>query len=131
MLVTVLVNGEHAKFLLHILHFIILLHWENRLTYQCPSSWPIVTTMKKKFSRHFKRKYRLLAGGPNEWQQVCNRSNPEKTGRSCERTDFSWLSSKVCRTLTCCRRERWGSWWELRRELGTERERAFFDGVCR
>jgi hypothetical protein len=37
--------------------------------------------------------------GPNEWQQVCNQSNPEKTGRSCEGADFSWLSSKVSRTL--------------------------------
>jgi hypothetical protein len=39
--------------------------------------------------------------GPNEWQQVCNRSNPENTGRSCEGADFSWLSSKVSRTLLC------------------------------
>jgi hypothetical protein len=37
--------------------------------------------------------------GPNEWQQVCNRSNPEKTGRSCGGADFSWWSSKVSRTL--------------------------------
>ena len=38
--------------------------------------------------------------GPNEWQQVCNhRSNPEKTWRSCEGADFSWLSSQVSRTL--------------------------------
>jgi hypothetical protein len=36
---------------------------------------------------------RILAG-PNEWQQVCNRSNSEKTGRSCEGADFSWLTSK-------------------------------------
>ena len=36
--------------------------------------------------------------GPNEWQQACNQSNPEKTGRSCEGADFSWLSSKVSRT---------------------------------
>jgi hypothetical protein len=43
-------------------------------------------------------KCRILAG-PNEWQQVCNRSNPGKTGRSCEGADFSWLSSKVSRTL--------------------------------
>jgi hypothetical protein len=30
---------------------------------------------------------------------VCNRSNLGKTGRSCEGTDFSWLSSKVSQTL--------------------------------
>jgi hypothetical protein len=44
------------------------------------------------------KKERILAG-PNEWQQVCNRSNPEKTGGSCEGVDFSWLSSKVSQTL--------------------------------
>jgi hypothetical protein len=53
--------------------------------------------MKKKLSGTWKI-YRILPG-PNEWQQVCNRSNPEKTGRSCEGVDFSWLSSKVSRTL--------------------------------
>ena len=53
--------------------------------------------MKKKLPGTWKH-YRILAG-PNEWQQVCNRSNPEKTGRSCEGVDFSWLSSKVSRTL--------------------------------
>jgi hypothetical protein len=30
-----------------LLHSIILLHW---LTYQCPSSWPVVVTMKKKLA---------------------------------------------------------------------------------
>jgi hypothetical protein len=50
-------------------------------------------------NRHLKeKKYRILAG-PNEWQQDCNRSNPGKTGRSCEGPDFSWLSSKVSQTL--------------------------------
>jgi hypothetical protein len=38
---------------------------------------------EEEISRHLKKKYRILAG-PNEWQQVCNRSNPEETGRSCE-----------------------------------------------
>jgi hypothetical protein len=47
-------------------------------------------------SRHLRKNYRILAG-PNEWQQVCNRSNPEKTGGSCEGADFSWWSSKVAR----------------------------------
>ena len=38
--------------------------------------------------------------GPNWWQQVCNRSNPEKkSGRSWKGVDFNWLSSKVSWTL--------------------------------
>ena len=44
------------------------------------------------------KEYSILAS-PNQWQQVCNWSNPEKTGRSCEGADFGWLSSKVSRTL--------------------------------
>jgi hypothetical protein len=32
---------------------------------------------EEEISQHLKKKYRILAG-PNEWQQVCNRSNPEK-----------------------------------------------------
>jgi hypothetical protein len=61
--------------------FIIAFHTfatlENRLTYQCPSSWPVVITMKKKLAGNLKIKFRILAG-PNEWQQVCNRSNAEE-----------------------------------------------------
>jgi hypothetical protein len=38
---------------------------------------------EEEISRHLRKNYRILAG-PNEWQQVCNRSNPEKTSRSCE-----------------------------------------------
>ena len=70
---------------------------ENRLTYQCPSSWLVVIIIKKKLAGTWK-KYRILVG-PNQWQQVCNRSNPGKTGRSHEGADFSWLSSKVSGTL--------------------------------
>jgi hypothetical protein len=32
---------------------------------------------EEEISRHLKKIYRILAG-PNYWQQVCNRSNPEK-----------------------------------------------------
>jgi hypothetical protein len=53
---------------------------------------------EEEISRHLKKKYRRLAG-LNEWQQVCNQSNLEKNGRSCEGADFNWLSSKVSRTL--------------------------------
>jgi hypothetical protein len=49
---------------------------------------------EEEISKHLGKMYKILAG-PNEWQQVCNRSNPEETGRSCEGADFSWLSSKV------------------------------------
>jgi hypothetical protein len=34
---------------------------------------------EEEISWHLRNKYRILAG-PNEWQQVCNRSNPEKPG---------------------------------------------------
>jgi hypothetical protein len=70
---------------------------KNWLTYQCPSSWPVVITMKKKLAGTWK-KNRILAS-PNSWQQVRNRSNPEESCRSCEGVDFSWLSSKV--SWTC------------------------------
>ena len=81
--------------------FIIAFHnfatLENWLTYQCPSSWPVVITMKKKLAGTWKT-YRILAG-PNQWQQVCNRSNPEKNDRSCEGAHYGWLSAKASRTF--------------------------------
>ena len=89
-----MVNRQSFCFIIAFHNFAI---FENRLTYQCSSSWPVVITMKKKLAGTWK-KYRILAS-PNEWQQVCNRSNPEKSGRSCEGADFSWLSSKGSRTL--------------------------------
>jgi hypothetical protein len=48
-------------------------------------------------SRHLKKNTGYWPVQMN-WQQVCNRSNPEKTGRSCKGPEFSWLSSKVFRT---------------------------------
>jgi hypothetical protein len=54
---------------------------------------------EEEINRHLKKEYRILAG-PNEWQQVCNRSNPGETGGSCEGADFSWLSSKVSLNLS-------------------------------
>jgi hypothetical protein len=40
--------------------FIIAFHnfatLENRLTYQCPSSWPVVITIKKKLADNLKKK---------------------------------------------------------------------------
>jgi hypothetical protein len=68
---------------------------------------------EKEISRHLRKNYRIWTG-PNEWQQVCNRLNPGKTGRSCEGADFSWLSSKVSRTLLWVFQVPWNlccMWW--------------------
>jgi hypothetical protein len=39
--------------------FIVAFHsfatLENRLTYRCPSSWPVVITMKEEISRHLEK----------------------------------------------------------------------------
>jgi hypothetical protein len=51
---------------------------------------------EEEISRHLKKRRRILAS-PNSWQQVCNRSNPEETGRSCEGVDFSWLNASVAK----------------------------------
>jgi hypothetical protein len=90
-----MVNKQSFCFIIAFHNFATL---QNMLTYECPSSWLVVITMEKKLAGTWKKKYRILAG-PNEWPQVCNRSNLEKTGRSCEGADFSWLSSKVSQTL--------------------------------
>jgi hypothetical protein len=91
------VNGERAK-----LCFIIAFHnfatLKNRLTLSMPRFLACCHYSEEEISWHLKKKYRILAG-PNEWQQVYNRSNPEKTGRGCEGADFSWWNSKVSRTL--------------------------------
>jgi hypothetical protein len=89
------VNGEAFASLLH---FIILLHWKTGLVINAQVFLAGCHYNEEELSRHLKKKKRILAG-PNEWQQVCNRSNPEETGRSCEGADFSWSSSKVSRTL--------------------------------
>jgi hypothetical protein len=52
---------------------------------------------EEEISRHLGKKYRILAR-PNEWQQVCNLSNHEKTSRSCEGADFSSMNGE-CRQL--------------------------------
>ena len=71
----------------------------NRLTYHCPSSWPVVITMKKKLATTWKKKKKKRDIGRSKWMAtVCKWWNPEETGRNCEGADFSWLSSKVSRT---------------------------------
>ena len=81
--------------------FIIACHnfatLENRLTYQCPSSWPVVITVKKKLAGTLKYIQDFVRS--KLWQQVCNRLDPKKSGKSCEGRNFSWLSSKVSRTM--------------------------------
>ena len=45
----------------------------NRLTYHCPSSWPVVITMKKKLATTWKKKKKKgILAGPNEWQQFAS-----------------------------------------------------------
>ena len=53
-------TSEAFAFVIAIHNFATLKTW---LTYQCPSSWPVVITMKKKLADTGK-KYRILAG-PN------------------------------------------------------------------
>ena len=81
-------------------YFIIAFHdfvtLKNRLTYQCPSSWPVVITMKKKLAGTWKKKgYWLVQINGNKFAtgQILKKSG------SCEGADFSWLSSKVSWTL--------------------------------
>ena len=72
--------------------------------------------MKRKLAGTWQKKERILAG-PNECQQVCNWSNPEKTNRSCEGAKFSWLNSKVFWTndrVEPAVDYRWTGWvWEI------------------
>jgi hypothetical protein len=90
-------NDKHVKLLLH--YCISKKNYIGKLAYlSMPKFWTGCHYNEEDISRCLKNIIGLLAG-PNEWQQVCNRSNPEKTGRSCEGADFSWLSSKVSRTL--------------------------------
>jgi hypothetical protein len=49
-------------------------------------------------SRHFGKSLGYWPVQIND-NKFANRSNYEKTGRSCEGADFSWLSSKVSQTL--------------------------------
>jgi hypothetical protein len=52
------VNDEHAKRFCFIIAFHDIATLEkNRLTYQCPSSWPVVITMKEEISQHLKNIY--------------------------------------------------------------------------
>lgn len=76
----------------------ISLHWKtNILTNTQVLGW--LSLQWRRNYRHSEYIYIYISAGPNSWQQVCNRLNPEKTGRTCEGADFTWLSSKVSRTL--------------------------------
>jgi hypothetical protein len=53
---------------------------------------------EEEISRHLKNKLRDI-GRSKLMATSLQPVNPGKTGRSCEGTDFSWLSSKVSQTL--------------------------------
>ena len=99
-LVTVWVNGEQeqAKFRLH--YCISYFGYIGKPSYlSMPKFLASCHCNEEEINRRLReKKYRILAS-PNERKQVSNRSNPEKTGRSCEGADFRWLSSRVFRTL--------------------------------
>jgi hypothetical protein len=70
------VNGEQAKLLLH--YCISQFRYIGKPAYlSMPKFLASCHYNEEEISRHLKKKYRILAG-PNEWQQVCNRSNTEK-----------------------------------------------------
>jgi hypothetical protein len=48
-------NKQSFCFIIAFHNFAIL---EKRLTYPCPSSWPVGITVKKEISWHLKKKYR-------------------------------------------------------------------------
>jgi hypothetical protein len=89
-----LVNGEQAKLLLH--YCISQFYYIGKPAYlSVPKFLAGCHYNEEELSRHLKKIEKRILAGPNEWQQVCNGSNPGKTGRSCEGADFSWLSSKL------------------------------------
>jgi hypothetical protein len=49
---------------------------------------------EEEINRHLKKKIRYWPVQING-NKLATGQNPEKTGRSCEGADFSWLSSKV------------------------------------
>jgi hypothetical protein len=53
---------------------------------------------EEEFGRHFRKRYRILVG-PNEWQQVCNWSNPGRTGINCGRGGFELVELNSPPTL--------------------------------
>ena len=106
-------NGEQAKLLLHYFAFRKFATLENWFTYQCPSSWPVGITLEKKLAGTWK-----IIG---YWSVQINDNKfatgqiLKKTGRNCEGVDYSWLSSKVSRTLNMTLRVAWYlmSLWKL------------------
>jgi hypothetical protein len=71
---------------------------ETQRTYQCPNAWPVVITMKEEISRHLEKNiiyWHVQMNG----KKFATGQILKKTGRSYEGVDFSWLSSKVSRTL--------------------------------
>jgi hypothetical protein len=83
--------------------FIVAFHdfvtLKNRLTYQCLGSWPVVITMKKKISRHLKKNLQDIGQSKLMAASLQPVKAWKKKGKYCEGANFSWLSSKVSRTL--------------------------------
>jgi hypothetical protein len=92
------VNGKQAKLLLHCC-----------ISRFCYIGKPAYVSMPKflagchyneeEISRHLKKRRRILAGPNCNGNKFATGQIVEKPGRSCEGADFSWLSSKVSRTL--------------------------------
>jgi hypothetical protein len=49
---------------------------KNQLTYRCPSSWPVVITMKKKLAALEKKCYSRILAGPTSLQPVKSWKKP-------------------------------------------------------
>ena len=54
---------------------------------------------EEEINRDLKQKNRILAGSKVIATKLQLRSNPENASRHCKGADFSWMSSKVSRTL--------------------------------
>jgi hypothetical protein len=70
-------NRISFYFITSLLHFIIFATLKNRLTYQCPSSWPVVITMKKTYAGTLKKEKRKKEG----YQPVQIHGNKFATGQ--------------------------------------------------
>jgi hypothetical protein len=83
--------------------FIIAFHdldtLENRLTYQCPSSWPVVITVKKKLADTWEKNTGYWPDQINDDKFATGQILRKPVEVVREGADFSWLSSKVSRTL--------------------------------
>ena len=66
-------DGEQTKLYASLVHFHNFATSENRLTYQCPSSWPVVIIVKKTLAGTWKK-------GVGDWPVQMN-GNKFATGQ--------------------------------------------------